>query len=92
LLQVLSEHCSLAGAIFYPTRFLQCCVVQQRCWDMGYDTALCCICPAAIYMLILLYMFVGVALASDKFMDSIEVCNTRSSTSAAGSRVCHRSG
>jgi hypothetical protein len=32
-------------------------------------------------MLILLYVFVGVALASDKFMDSIEVCSTSSSMS-----------
>ncbi|KAF6260126.1 Sodium/calcium exchanger protein-domain-containing protein [Scenedesmus sp. NREL 46B-D3] len=38
---------------------------------------------AIIYLLILLYMFVGVALASDKFMNSIEVRNGSSSGSSS---------
>jgi hypothetical protein len=55
----------------------------HQLWLCCAFTALCCIFPAAIYMLILLYMFVGVALASDKFMASIEVRGGSSSAQCA---------
>jgi hypothetical protein len=58
-------------------------------------TVACCAAPlsrlpaAAIYLVILLYMFVGVALASDKFMASIEVRSSSSSSTLHCSNSYH---
>jgi hypothetical protein len=76
--EVAASSCATQKHIMFTISYYRGCV-RDCC-------LLCCstlsrLPAAAIYLVILLYMFVGVALASDKFMASIEVGSSGSSSS-----------